>query len=332
MSIVPQKLASGDEIRVVAPARSLSIIGEKNTALAKKKLESTGYTVTFSEHCLECDLFASSSIQSRIADLHAAFADKKVKAILTAIGGFNSNQLLPHLDYDLIKKNPKILCGYSDITALANGIFAKTGIVTYSGPHFSTFAMQKEFEFTQDYFNKCLVKKMSIAVVASKYWSDDQWYLDQEKRELHKNDGLWIIQEGSGSATGTIVGGNITIFSLLFGTPYMPNLKDAIVFLEDDELAKGDTAVLFDDKLHSLFQQPGADGIKGIVIGRFQKKSNIQREHIAFMFKNMTNLNSIPVVANVDFGHTYPLITFPIGGKAELLVKDGNAALRILDH
>ena len=155
--IFPPKLLAGNEIRVVAPARSLSIVGDTNTQLAKQKLESMGYTVSFAEHSQECDIFASSSIKSRVDDLHAAFANKNVKAMLTAIGGFNSNQLLPHLDFELISKNPKIICGYSDITALANAIFAKTGIVTYSGPHFSTFAMQKQFEYVAAGFDNCLV-------------------------------------------------------------------------------------------------------------------------------------------------------------------------------
>lgn len=330
MAIIAPKLRVGDEIRVVAPARSLSIIGDTNTKLAKERLENQGYKVTFGEHCYETDLFLSSSVKSRVNDLHAAFSDKNVKAILTAIGGFNSNQLLPHLDYDLIKKNPKILCGYSDITALANGIFAKTGLVTYSGLHFSTFSMQKEFEYNQEYFDKCVVKDEPYEVYASKTFTDDKWYIDQDKRVIQNNDGFWKIN--SGKATGTIVGGNITIFSLLFGTPYMPSLKNAIVFLEDDETYKSDSAVLFDDKLNSLMQQPGADEIKGILIGRFQNKSEITKDKIEYMYKCLPQLQKIPVVANVDFGHTNPLFTFPIGGLAELIVTNDDAKLKILKH
>ena len=92
-----------------------------------------GFQVTFSKYADEIDRFASSSISSRIQDLHEAFRDSNVKAILTTLGGYNSNGLLKHLDYDLIRENPKFFCGYSDITALNNAIYAKTGLVTYSG-------------------------------------------------------------------------------------------------------------------------------------------------------------------------------------------------------
>ncbi|MCJ7436116.1 MAG: LD-carboxypeptidase [Anaerolineales bacterium] len=89
------------------------------------------------------DAFDSSPITSRVADIHAAFADPKVKGILTAIGGYNSNQLLRYLDYDLIRANPQILCVFSDITALGTAIYARTGMISYSGPHFSTFGMER---------------------------------------------------------------------------------------------------------------------------------------------------------------------------------------------
>ena len=113
--------------------------------------------VTFSKHAPDIDIFMSSSVESRIADLHEAFADSKVKGILTVLGGYNSNHLLDYIDYDLIAKNPKILCGFSDITALLNAIYAKTGLVSYSCPHFSTFAMQKGLEHTLEYFKKSTI-------------------------------------------------------------------------------------------------------------------------------------------------------------------------------
>ena len=150
--IIPPKLKQGDEIRIIAPARSLSLLSEDLIRLAKENFEKQGFKITFSKNCKESDIFMSSSIKSRVEDIHEAFADKNVKAIFTVIGGFNSNQLLKYLDYDLIMNNPKILCGYSDITVLANAITAKTGLVTYSGLHFSTFGMKKEFEYNFEYF------------------------------------------------------------------------------------------------------------------------------------------------------------------------------------
>src|SRR3989344_2289098 len=132
--MVPNKLKQGDEIRIISPARSMSIISQDVRNIAKGRLEKLGFKVTFSKNIEESDEFNSSSIISRVDDIHEAFSNKNIKAVLTTIGGFNSNQLLKYLDYDLIKSNPKILCGYSDITSLQNAVYAKTGLVTYSGP------------------------------------------------------------------------------------------------------------------------------------------------------------------------------------------------------
>ena len=98
--------------------------------------------------------YMCASRDARVEDLNEAFRDENVKAILTVIGGFNSNQLLDYIDYEAIKNNPKIFCGFSDITALSNAIYAKTGVVTYSGPHYSSFGMLKGFEYSLEYFKK----------------------------------------------------------------------------------------------------------------------------------------------------------------------------------
>lgn len=177
-------LKVGDEVRIIAPALSLKIISDENIQHAIKTIEALGLKVTFGKNVNEIDMMGSSSIASRIEDLHEAFADKNVKAILTVIGGFNSNQLLSYIDYDLIKKNPKIFCGYSDITALQNAIYCKAGLVTYSGLHFSTFSMKKGFEYSSAYFKKIFFEKNAIKVFPSDKWSDDAWFLDQENRHL----------------------------------------------------------------------------------------------------------------------------------------------------
>jgi len=101
--MIPEKLKQGDEIRIIAPSRSLALLSQENKDLATKKLEELGFKVTFGFNVDEKDEFISSSIESRVKDIHDAFSDKNVKAILTVIGGFNCNQLLSYLDYDLIK-------------------------------------------------------------------------------------------------------------------------------------------------------------------------------------------------------------------------------------
>lgn len=327
--IIPEKLKEGDEIRIIAPSRSLSILSENFVQLAKKNFESQGFKITFSKHCREKDIFNSSSIKSRVEDIHEAFADKKVKAIFTVIGGFNSNQLLEHLDYNLIKNNPKILCGYSDITALANAITAKTGLITYSGLHFSTWAMSKEFEYNLEYFKKCLIEKDEFEVIPSKNWSDDSWYKDQENRKIEKNKGFIILNRGR--AEGKIFGGNLCTFNLIQGTEFMPDISNSILFIEDDDMAGNDFAVEFDRNLQSLIHQPNFEKVKGIVIGRFQKNTDMDLEKLIELIKTKDKLKNIPIVANADFGHTNPLITFPIGGTVRLNV-DKKVELKILKH
>jgi muramoyltetrapeptide carboxypeptidase LdcA involved in peptidoglycan recycling len=328
--IIPLKLKKGDEIRVIAPARSLSLVTEENIKLAKENLEKQGYKVTFSKNCRESDIFMSSSIKSRVADIHQAFKDKKVKAILTVIGGFNSNELLPYLDYKLIKNNPKILCGYSDITALGNAITSKTGLVTYSGLHFSTWAMKKGFEYNLEYFNKCLVENKRYQVESSELWSDDAWYRDQENRKFEKNEGYVVINKGE--AEGTILGGNLCTLNLLQGTEFMPNISNAILFIEDDDMAGSSFGVEFNRNLQSLIHQPNFKKVKGIVIGRFQKKAEMTIEKLKYIIQNKKELKSIPIIANADFGHSNPFITFPIGGTAKISTLKNKAKIEILKH
>ncbi len=156
MKIFPNKLQSGDAVRVIAPVSSLKIVSDSNIQQAIQTLETIGLKVTFGKHVCEEDMLNSSSVQSRLDDLHEAFYDTNIKAILAVIGGSNSNSLLEYIDYNLIEKNPKIFCGYSDINALQNAILHRANLVTYSGPQFSTFAMEKGNEYTIDYFTKVL--------------------------------------------------------------------------------------------------------------------------------------------------------------------------------
>jgi muramoyltetrapeptide carboxypeptidase len=287
--MLPPKLKKGDEIRIVAPAKSLSVLG-KNAALAKKHLEKLGFKVTYSKHVREKDILESSSIESRVSDLHDAFADKNVKAILVAVGGFSSNDLLKYIDYDLIKKNPKIFCGYSDITAISNAITAKTGLITYSGLCFSNFAMQQEYENELQYFKKCLLTNSEFDVKPSKTWSNDKWYSNQNKRNMMSNEGYWIINKGV--FTGKIIGGNLCTLNLLQGTEFMPSLKNTILFLEDD--CEVDAAT-FNRDLQSIIHLPDFKYVKGIVIGRFEKESDVTREEIEYAIKTKKELKNIPV-------------------------------------
>lgn len=321
------KLQHGDEVRIIAPSRSLAIISEGVREIANKRFVEMGLKLSFGMHVEEKDDFASSNIQSRIEDFHNAFQDKNVKAILTVIGGFNSNQLLRYLDWDLIKGNSKIFCGYSDITALNNAIFAKTGLISYSGPHYSTFGQELYFDYTLEYFKKCLLSDVPFEIDPSEKWNDDLWYKDQKERNLIENDGFLIINEGE--ASGTIIGANLCTLNLLQGTEYFPSLANSVLFIEDDEESLPHT---FDRDLQSLIHLPDFKGVKGIVIGRFQKASKIINEILIKIIKSKKELGNLPIIANIDFGHTDPKITFPIGGEANLIANREKIKLELVRH
>ena len=321
----PKKLNKGDIIRIIAPSSSISIISDKNRNIANKRFLEMGFKITFGKNVEEIDEFNSSSVKSRINDLHDAFLDQNVKAIFAVIGGFSCNQLLDYIDWSIIKNNPKIFIGYSDTTALQNAIFAKTGLVTYSGPAWSTFGQELYFDYTLEYFKKCLLSESKFSIQESNNWSDDSWYLNQKERKNIKNKGWLAINNGS--ASGTILGANLCTFNLLQGTPYFPDLKNSILFLEDDEESR---AVHFDRDLQSLIHQPGFEGVKGIVIGRFRKASEITNEKIIKIIKSKKELDKIPVIANIDFGHTSPMVTFPIGG--EVFIDADNKKIIITKH
>lgn len=328
--IFPTKLKHGDHVRVIAPARTFAMIPKDQRDLSMSRFESMGLRVSFGKYIEESDEFKSSTIEHRVEDLHEAFSDSSVNAVITVIGGFNSNQLLNYIDYDLIRENPKIFCGYSDITALQNAFLAKTGLITYSGPHFSTFAMKLRFDFTMDHFKKCLFHSEPFELKASENWSDDPWYMDQDKRTFLPNPGYSVLNPGK--ASGKIIGGNLCTFNLLQGTEFMPSLKNSILFLEDDDTNGALTDVEVDRNLQSVLHQPDFSEVKALVIGRFQKGSQMTMEKIRKIVSSKRELKSIPVIYGVDFGHTDPYITFPIGGSAEIQADASGAKIRITEH
>lgn len=325
--VFPEKLKAGDEIRIIAPSRSLAIISQESRKIANKRFQELGLKLSFGKHIEEIDDFTSSSIKSRVEDLHEAFKDSKVKAILTVTGGFNSNQLLRYIDWELIKSNPKILCGFSDITALNNAFFTKTGLITYSGPHYSSFGQKLYFDYTLDYFKNCLFSEDPLEIRPSKSWSDDTWYKDQDNRKLIPNSGWLVVNEGE--TEGTIFGGNLCTFNLLQGTEYFPDLANSILFLEDDEESAPHH---FDRDLQSLIHLPEFTKVKGLVIGRFQNASGMTDKKLTQIIKTKKELNELPVVIGVDFGHTDPKVTFPVGGKVKLQLKKSSSNIQIVKH
>ncbi|MFC7624149.1 S66 peptidase family protein [Microlunatus sp. GCM10028923] len=326
-TLVAPKLKPGDTVRVVAPARSRAfVLDHDHSALIEQRFAELGLRVTFGRHVDERDVFDSSSIESRVEDLHEAFADPEVRGILTVIGGFNSNELLPYLDWELIAANPKILSGYSDITALQNAILARTGLITYSGPHWSTFGMRDHLEPTVTWFRQACLADEPYAIRAGESWTDDPWFLDQDDRTVRPTDGWWTLAPGT--ARGRLVGGNLCTLNLLQGTACWPGLDGVVLAVEDDYLTNPHE---FARDLTSLLQLPDAAGLRGLVIGRFQAASELTRDVLAEILRRQPALSGLPVLANLDFGHTTPLATLPIGGEVELIT-DPTPELRIHTH
>ena len=305
-----KKLKKGDHIRVVSPSSSIEHIGGFEANLvAKEKLEELGFDLSFSSNYFEHDLFDSASIASRVEDLHEAFVDPSVDAILATIGGFNCNELLPYLNYDLIAQNPKIFCGYSDTTALLNAIYAKTSMQTYMGPSYSSFKM----EAGQAYQTEAWLRAMTqddYDLVPSKEWSSDPWYDPTKPRHFMPTE--WKVYN-AGSALGTIIGGNLSTFSLLRGTPYAPQAENYILFVEE---AEGYPPEHFLRELAALLQ--AYPNPQAVIIGRFPKECEMTEEILLTILDKHPLLKNIPVLYDVDFAHTQPLFTITIGAQATL--------------
>lgn len=326
--IFPPHLQNGDHVRVIAPSGSLAVMGSESRSYANTQLAELGLEVSYAEHAEEQDIDGSSSIENRIADIHDAFTDPSVDGIFTAIGGYYTNQLLSHIDWGLIRANPKVFCGFSDITALQNAMLAQAGLVTYSGPHYSTLGQKHLDPYTTDYLKRSLFDNEPYVIRPSDSWSDDLWFLDQDKRQQLPGEGHWVLQ--SGQTKGTAIGGNLGTFQLLQGTDYVPNIPRPILFAEETAAVN---AGFFDRNLQAFLQSEVGRSIGGLVIGRFQQKSSVTREQLARCVARKPELTNIPVVANVDFGHTDPRATFPIGGLVELEARNADTTrLTVVTH
>ncbi|WP_156018457.1 S66 family peptidase [Streptococcus ruminantium] len=305
-----EKLRQGNHIRIVSPSSSIERIGgfEANLA-AKEKLEELGFKLSFSEHYFENDIFYSSSIASRVADLEVAFSDETVDAIMTTIGGFNCNELLPYLDYDLIARNPKIFCGYSDTTALLNAIYAKTGMQTYMGPAYSSFKMKEGQLYQTDSWLKAVTQNQ-YELIPSSQWSNDAWYLPDTPRTFFPTD--WKVYN-PGQASGIAIGGNISTLNLLTGTEFAPKPDRYILFLEEAEDDHYDVICRHLAALLQAYPNPQA-----VLLGRFPKETKMTEEILLAILDKHPILNTIPVLYDLDFAHTQPLFTITIGGQVQV--------------
>lgn len=320
--MIPDKLKSGDEVRVVAPARSASDIDERVLERAKVALESLGLKVTFSKNAFSRNQRGCPTDDEKVEDLHAAFMDENVKCILAVIGGFNSNQLLGKIDWQIIKDNPKVFGGFSDITVLNHAILAKTGLVTYAMPNFYCFGLLPEANYSLEYFRRCLFadNPAEFIVQQSEIFYDFPWNYDEASpRQALENNGPRVVQ--GGSAKGTMIGGNLCSLNLLNGTGYFPKVTgDIILCIEDDSYDSIPETV--ERNIQSLMQQPFFRQVKAILVGRFQGESRATDDMISDIILSKKIDPTIPVVVNLDFGHTDPKFTYPVGGRCQIAAND----------
>ncbi len=327
--MIPDKLKLGDEVRIVAPARSASDISKVTLRRAQSTLESVGLRVTFSDNAFSQNQRGYPTDEEKVKDLEEAFTDSNVKCILAAIGGFNSNQLLNKINWQIIKDNPKVFGGFSDITILNHAILAKTGLITYAMPNFYCFGLPLESDYSLKYFQRCLLKDNpdSYEVQPTKRWYDFSWNNDESLPQLiWKNSGPRIIQ--GGSAIGTMIGGNLCSLNLLNGTEYFPKIKGNIILcIEDDSYDS--IPETFERNVQSLMQQPYFHQVRAILIGRFQGKSQATEDVVGDIVLSKNISPNIPVIAGLDFGHTDPKFTYPVGGYCHIVAEDDSAKVVI---
>lgn len=313
--MIPEKLQPGDEVRVVAPARSASDIDERVLDRAKAALESLGLKVAFSKNAFSRNQRGCPTDDEKVEDLHAAFMDENVKCVLAAIGGFNSNQLLGKINGQIIKDNPKIFGGFSDITVLNHAILAKTGMVTYAMPNFYCFGLPPETDYSLEYFRRCLFagQPAEFVVQQSETFYDFPWNYDETSpRQALKNNGPRVVQ--GGSAEGVMIGGNLCSLNLLNGTEYFPKIEDDSYDSIPETLER---------HVQALMQQSFFRQVKAILVGRFQGESRATDDMISDIILSKNIDSKIPVVVNLDFGHTDPKFTYPVGGKCRIVAGDG---------
>lgn len=325
--IKPRKLNKEDMIGIVSPSAGNAQLFPHRIDMAKKMLEKLGYQVKFAKHSLKRIGYLSSSAQNRADDLHEMFNDKSVRAIICTIGGNHSNQLLKYIDYEIIRRNPKIFMGYSDISVLHYAFMEKAGLQTFYGPCIMTqFGEYPEIlKYTLEYFNKAVTVSSQIGLIEQSYeWTAEilDWTkkLDLNRpRVLKKTDDiLWLK---GGKAMGQIVGGCIPSINHLIGTEYWVDPSNKIFFIdipEGHEFGKGLPIDELDAYLTDLDNVDVFKKIKGLIIGRPYNYSEKEKNDLELLIKEMTDKYDYPVLMNANIGHCDPIITIPQGAKTVL--------------
>jgi muramoyltetrapeptide carboxypeptidase len=290
--IKPKKLNKKDTIGIISPASSPDDLTRIEKGV--KYFEKLGYRVELGENVGKYRGYLAGADEGRLKDIHSMFSNKNVKAIIAVRGGYGSPRLLDKIDYDLIKKNPKIFVGYSDITVLNNAFFKKSGLVTFSGPMLAVDFFDNVDAFTEEFF----------------------WNVVTSTKPIGKTplpDGEKCFSLVRGKAEGIVIGGNLALIGSILGTDYLPDFDKKILFLEDiGELPYRVDRLLNQLKLLGAFKK-----LSGIILGAFTDCNEIDT------FKRTLTLGEviedyladlkIPVLYNFPHGHITKTVTLPIG-------------------
>ena len=289
--IKPRALRPGDLIGLVSPASPIADTSRIDRAI--RYLESLGYRVRTGDHSTDSHGYLAGTDRDRAADLHAMFADRAVRAIFCIRGGYGAPRLLPYLNYRLIRNNPKIFSGYSDITALALALWRKAGLVTFHGPMAGVDLAGAPDPFTEEMFWGMLTSRT--------------------KRGAITLPGTPPAGLAPGRASGRLLGGNLALVVSLLGTPFMPDLRSAVLFLEDIT----EEPYRIDRMLTQLRNAGILRRSAAVLTGQFTdcvpqdtSKPSLTLEEI---LAETAALSGRPFLAGLPFGHESPKMTLPVG-------------------
>lgn len=305
-TIKPPYLKKGDLIGLISPASTPDNLERINEGV--RYLESLSYRVVIGKNVGKVRGYLAGTDEERLSDLHEMFSNKNVKAIFCVRGGYGTIRFLDRVDYNLIKKNPKIFVGYSDITALQLAIFKKTGLITFSGPMAAVDFSGEVNQYTAENFWRMITSTKPFGKMKNP---------DNEK----------ISCLNHGHAKGILLGGNLSLVCSLLGTPFLPEFKKSILFLEDvDEKPYRIDRFFAQMKLAKIF-----DKVSGIVLCNFTnceetdstKKSLTLNEVVYDYFSKIKK----PTLYNLIYGHINPKNTMPIGVNAGIDCDKGSVEI-----
>jgi len=313
------KLKVGDSIGIFSPSSPITYTCPNRFDRAKKYLQRKGFEIVEGNLTRKYDFYRSGSIKDRAEELNALIRNTEIKCIMSTIGGMNLNSILPYIDYEALKSNPKIIIGYSDVTAILLAIFAQTGIITYYGPALvASFGELPPFvDSTYKYFKEITMDETKIPYLfeTPEYWSDEHinWETQDRCKEKRENKCITVCE---GIVRGRVIGGNLNTIQGIWGSKYMPEIKDGDILFIEDSLKNSATI----ERSFSFLKLNGVlDKISGIILGKHElfDDSKTGRKPYEILLE-VLGYNKLPFIADFDCCHTQPMMTLPIGCEIEL--------------